>query len=235
MKVRLERAGEWLELVRHGRTVFVQRSSGEEEAKSFFDDAAAESGLRGLLEAHAGEGWVESAQTRRQREQQEQVRVAAAARLEQAIALSKAADPRAALRELDAERFAPVLGLVVAIDDPSEGGFRVRLQGGGAIVCGTANDALWFYSDAESDDHDVYFGADAGPPEGDCELDGTRFEGAEVNWFLEEAHRRHWFTTREEPNVAHAWEYDGGLSESATARTPSQVLASVLKDRLGQG
>ena len=75
----------------------------------------------------------------------------------------------------------------------------------------------------------------AGPPEGDSELAGTPFEGIEVDWFLEEAHQRHWFTTVSEPDRARAWEFDGGLVEDDPARTPTQVLASAMRALLAQG
>lgn len=225
-----------MELVRHGRVVWLRFSSGEEREQKCFDDAAAEVVLRDLIDQHTRDGWTESAETKKRREKFEAARRAAAERLEQAKALSQAADPRAAICERFPDRFELIRSEIVAIDEPTESGFRVRLANGGAIVCGTANDSLWLYPDAESlerNDHAVFFGADAEPPEGDSELDGTRFEGIEVAWFLEETHQRHWFTTRAEPNVAHAWEFDGGLAE--TSRTPSEVLATALKEAISRG
>lgn len=242
MKVRLERAGEWLEFTRHGRTAFIKHAGGEEREQGFFDDAAAEAGLSELLRAHQAEGWVESAETIARREKQEQERAEAAVRLARAVALTEEADPRAALRSHAGERFAEasedfeaVLACVVKLEQPSAAGFRVRLSGGRAIEWSLLGDSLWVYDDEETANHALYFGEDAGPPEGDSELAGTPFEGVEVDWFLEEAHQRHWFTTASEPDRARAWDFDGGLVDDASARTPTQVLASAMRALLARG
>ena len=145
MKVRLERAGEWIEFTRHGRTVFIKHAGGEEREQGFFDDASAESGQGDLLRAHQSEGWVESAETIALREKQEQQQAEAALRLARAVALTEAVDSRAALRSHARERFADasedfeaVVACVVKLEQPSASGFRVRLSGGRAIGRGAS-------------------------------------------------------------------------------------------------
>lgn len=60
-------------------------------------------------------------------------------------------------------------------------------------------------------------------------------EGVEVDWFLEEAHQRHWFTTVSGPDRGRAWDFDGGLVEDDPGRTPTQVLASAMRALLARG
>jgi hypothetical protein len=86
---------------------------------------------------------------------------------------------------------------------------------------------LWLFLDAERDDHNLFFGAEAGPPDGDAVLEDTAYAEAGVEWFLQEwPADRYWFF---DGDAAHAWEADGGVNDGLTHRGP---LADLLVARL---
>lgn len=237
MKYRLERGDDWVELVRFDRVVTVTHADGRSVDHGAFDAAAAEEQFGVLLDQFYEQGFVESAQTTKQREDALEAKARSAASRARNEATASAADPRVALRAAAAEWFADadaaeveaLLQFVTRIDDADEVGFRVHLSTGGAIIWTrgheTALDALWLYPDAEAvedDDHAVFFGVgDAAPPE-------TPEEVGDVDWFLQtySPNEKYWFTREQAPWVAHSWEHDGGLKEDG--RSPQQVLVSVL-------
>lgn len=239
MKLKLELNGGWVEFARLGRVVFIRNAAGAEDEQGFFDDAAAEAGLQVMIDARLAEGWKVSAETLAQQADLLRAQTEARARMARHEAVVQAADPRAALRHFagsffaDAtESFEALLQHVTALEEATDGGFRVRLEGGGAIEWSADQSplvALWLYVDERDVDlssHSLYFGADAGPPEPPDEL-------ADVDWFLEELpNDRYWYTTAEEPERARAYEFDGGLVEDLPAQTPSQVLAARLVAKL---
>lgn len=140
-------------------------------------------------------------------------------------ALVKAEDPREALRAFGAGPFAAtprakdlfesLLGHVERIGAPGPDGFRVELRRGRVLDWGEplmGVPSLWLYGDEHAFDHLLYFGPDAGPPEGDARLDGSRFEDSDITWFLQEVpSARYWFLTADEPQVAHS------IADGATA------------------
>ncbi len=83
MKARLEKAGQFVELVRFGRVVFCRDETGTESELGFFDDAAAEAGLQVKLDGYRERGFVEPAAVL---EAQKQAKDEAAAR---AVVLAK--------------------------------------------------------------------------------------------------------------------------------------------------
>ncbi len=241
MKFKLERDGGWIEFARLGRVVFLRNAEGAETEQGFFDDDAAEAGLHVMLDARLAEGWAESVETITARDELRREQANRAARQASNDALQAASDPRAALRVLAGpcfadgrEDFEVVLSRVARIEGASEGGFRVVLEGGGAIEWSCDLDApltgLWLYPDAQAlelNSHALYFGDDASPPE---PVDGLE----EAAWFLEELpDDRYWFTTPGAPGEARAWEFDGGLHEREhPARSPTRVLAAKLREKL---
>ncbi|MBL8919012.1 MAG: hypothetical protein JNJ54_09155 [Myxococcaceae bacterium] len=238
MKVTLERGDASLTLQRIGRTIFEQQGDGETQ-HGYFDDAAAEAALAVLLDARLAEGWTESAETRARREAEAARRAQAEERLRRHRALCEAPDPREALRAFlgDAVPAGPALDALLArvasVHTPTEGGFRVALTSGGALewAAGEAPlEALWAYPDARAADgnqHALFFGPDAAPPEPPDELDG-------VAWFLEEwPNDRFWFTAPDAPTEARCYELDGGVAEPETPpRSPREVLLARLNDVL---
>lgn len=232
MKLRFERAGAFVELQRLDRVLFRREANGEESEQGYFDEAAAEDALRAAVVQLLSTGWLESAETQARRAQLE-AKHALGARFTE---LCARADARAALREHLAD-FLPAgealerfLAHVVGLDTPTTGGFVVRLDTGGAVEWGAGVDApllvLWLYPDAaalERNEHALFYGDDAGPPEPPAELEG-------VDWFLEEwPADRYWFTTSDEPEVARCYELDGGLHARQTPpRSPREVLLASL-------
>jgi hypothetical protein len=93
----------------------------------------------------------------------------------------------------------------------------------------------WLYVDAAAlarNDHCLFFGPDAGPPEGDAELDGTEYEGAEVDWFLEEsAWDCFWFSPSD--GVARWYEFDGGLRGEPYHGTRTELVMQRILRALG--
>lgn len=224
------------ELQRIGRVVFVKQADGTETERGCFDDAAAQAELERLTLELLAAGWTESAETRAKREARQRSADAATRRLARHRALADAPDARAALSAFVGDglpggpEFDAFLARVHSIDRPTEGGFRVRLDGGAAIEWAASDDApltaLWFHPDADDPEHSLYFGADAGPPEPPDEL-------GDVDWFLQEwPQDRYWFTTDAEPTIARCYELDGGLHDpEAPTRTPEQVLLAKLLDQ----
>lgn len=236
MKHRVEKGGASVELQRLGRLLFRRDASGAETQQTFFDDGAAEQAFQDALAALHADGWLDSAETRAHREQLERKH----ALRERFNELCARPDAAAALRELVTDVFPAgddlerLLAHVSALDSPTTGGFRVRLDTGGAIEWSASPEepllVLWLYPDADAlarNEHALFFSDDAAPPEPPDEL------GA-VDWFLEELPEdRYWFTTREQPEVARCYEFDGGVhAPEAPSRTPGQVLLAALVSRL---
>ncbi|MBL8914292.1 MAG: hypothetical protein JNM17_26540 [Archangium sp.] len=243
MKYRLERGTERVEVVRHGRVVTVEFGDGRTEDHGAFDDDAAEEQLQVRVDQFLSDGWEESADLKAEREKRRAAAEHRARLKTKNEALAAAADPRTALRQAggrwfsdaDAQDVAAFLALVELIEDADESGFVVRLTNGGAVrwVCGDGEDqpldSLWLYRDAkafESNDHVVFFGVDAGPPETPDEVNG------DVDWFVQTfaPNEKYWFTREQAPWAAHSWEHDGGLKEDG--RSPEQVLLSVIMNAL---
>ena len=152
--------------------------------------------------------------------------------------------------------FERILDRVRAIDEASARGFQVHLEGGGLFYCATQGygakgaarevaasvrhllgrvSTLWLYTSAEMaqrNDHQLMFAGDAGPPEGDRELEGTPFEGAGVTWFLEDG-ERYWFVTAAEPEVSRCFDLDGGIAARSEGN-PAEVLAARIVELLDE-
>jgi hypothetical protein len=130
--------------------------------------------------------------------------------------------------------------LLAAIDAhvASVDGEHAVLRGGGALDWSARDDgsieSLWVYLDDDAvtqNDHNLCFGDDAGPPEGDAELERTPYAGAAVRWFLLELPwDRYWFVA---DDGVHAWDFDGGLQDVLPAATAvDDVLIARIVARL---
>jgi len=120
-----------------------------------------------------------------------------------------------------APRFEALVARVVGIDDDA----TLRLAGGGSIVIGLDGagvTTLWLHLDDDDDQHHLYFGPDAGPPEGDQELAGTRFAGVDVDWCIEESPWDRFFFVVD--GVCHRFELDGGVTEGVLAGPVEHLL-----------
>jgi hypothetical protein len=68
----------------------------------------------------------------------------------------------------------------------------------------------WIWVETE-DGFEVVFGRDLGPPAGDSELAGSRFEGVPVSWFLSYGLSQHWFMTPD--GEIFLFDFDGGVAD----------------------
>lgn len=237
MKIELQRDSVLLEIQHVGRQLFITEGAAS-QTKGYFDVDEARAAFDALVADKQAQGWTASAaeqQKEQQKEQKKKAQEALAARIEAAQANP---DAKAGARSLlwmlaGAPRFEDLIARVDAVDD--EG--NLLLSGGARITLGLEADpsvegvhpwfrplralsCLWLYLDDHSNDHNLYFGAEAGPPEPESALEGTPFEHA-AEWFIQEAPwDRYWFYVPDEVDplhaggdVAHRYDFDGGLQE----------------------
>ena len=223
MKVELTRAGLTLQL-EHGRQVFITAGDALPTTRGFFDTPAAAAAFAALVAEHEADGWLpSSAELRRRGDRAEAEGRHAAIRARIVAARACAAPPDGARLLLStlssAPRFEALVARVVGIDDDA----TLRLAGRGSIVLGLDGagvTTLWLHLDDDDDQHHLFFGPDAGPPEGDQELAGTRF--AAVDWCIEESPwDRFWFVV---DDVCHRFELDGGVTEGVLAGPVEHLL-----------
>ena len=221
MKQRLENNGEWVEIQLIGRSLFVN-DGGVETMRNLFDDDEAKAEADALVAARIAAGWREPASVIAARVEAERASAALATRLH-ALAELAGTDPIGALQAFtddlfEGASFQRLLERVEVIEDIDAHGFVIRFRGGATASWVATPEQrltrLWLYLDpaaAARNDHHLFYGDGAGPPEGDAQLAGTAFEGTEVHWFLQEVPwDRYWFVA---DGVAHCYELDGGLHD----------------------
>ena len=244
MKIELERGSTILEIDQQGRHIFITEGD-DAKTRGFFDEGEAREAFAGLVAEARAAGYVDSAR-QRQKDEASQKRAAARADVEARIAAARAAaapkdGARLLLRSLAAApSFNDLVDRVEGVDDDGD----LVLRGGARLVVSLhvpqpmyevapwfkdtlELSQLWLFLDAESDDHNLFFGAEAGPPDGDAVLEDTAYADASVEWFLQEwPTDRYWFFAGD---AAHAWEADGSVNDSLTHRGP---LAHLVVARL---
>jgi hypothetical protein len=252
---RLTRGSKWVEIVSAARFVVITKGGGrgkpEVEQTLCWNEEAARSSAEDLVKERLAKGWkIAAVPPARMR-----ARKSPAGRKHEALAAQP--DPRAALREFAgdifsvskkaASTFEKILARVDAIASPGDDGFDVSFKNGASLTWSVAKRpskekprsvalvrdrlaGLWLYLTPERrsrSDHNLYFGAGAGPPEPDFELEKTKFAGVRVTWFLQELPwDRYWFVTPDEPESARCYEFDGGLHKKVTRGPIAQLLAS---------
>lgn len=236
MKRRLEKSGEWVEIQLIGRSLFVNEN-GVETTRNLFDDGEARAEADALVAARLAAGWGDPEPIIAARAEAAHASAAIEIRL-RALADLAGTDPSGALRAFtkglfEGSSFERLLERVEAVDEIDAHGFVIRFRDGATATWVATPDQrlarLWLYLDpgaAARNDHHLFYGDGAGPPEGDAQLDGTAFEGTEVHWFLQELPwDRYWFVAG---GVAHCYELDGGLNDEARSEKILDLVAENL-------
>ncbi len=263
-KQRVERGTEFFEVDQTGRQLFIlERDAAGNESRStrgFFDDDAARAAAAELLATRRSEGFVESLQTRAERERLAVAKRNSDERQRTHAALAAAADPAAALRghllpafgvsDKAKDLLNQMLSRVVTIEVPSASGFTVQLRGGARIVWAAAEQPsnakppdlarlldvvrdLWLHLEPDSDDHNLLFALNSGPPEGDKELAGTELKGTPVTWFLEEQPwDRYWLAPLKQGAGLRCYEFDGGLRREEHRGPIAEIVLERIVDLL---
>ncbi len=239
MKVRLEKDGRFVELVRFGRVVFCADETGTDNEQGFFDDAEAEAALQVKVDEYREGGWSEPEAALKAQQQAREASAAKAAlsakQLAQHQRLVRHPDPKAAFKELAgpllADAPAQLVSLcarVVRLGDASEHGVTVYLNTG-AEIDWAATISLFVSPDRrDNDTPDLEYAETQGPPLGDEEIEGE--VTGDITWFMSENIYNYWFFTSAEPHRARMWNHDGGIKADDIVRSPTQALAARLNE-----
>lgn len=249
-RLELTRGGVLLSVQVIDRTIYLDEG-GSLTHEGHFDAEEAQAATAALIEARLADGWVETDESRGRREAVAAHERALHEQLARHEALAAAPNPAAAFTEhlaplaaasaAAAAALTRVAGFVEGIEEPTPFGFLVRLRGGGGLRWSVGEEiedappalaallahvgAFWLYRNArELDDnnHTLYFGDDADPPESDQELHDTPLRGAAIAWFLQELPwDRYWFVAN---GSVWSYQFDGGLSEDLGAPPLAEVV-----------
>jgi len=241
MKWTLTRGADRCEAEHTGTFVFVREqltgAAATETTERCFDDDEARAWAEHWLDERLAAGWAPSEAMQRAEATRREARAKTDAKLVAWTALVDADDPSRAVREyldflaVDAtgrERLATLCARVERVDHD----FTIRFAGGGRLVFGHARDERsgiaefdavldqlgigWLYDD-DSDDHRLFFGLDAGPPEMNAELSRTPLARLIITWAIEESPwDRYWLFARAtladtSAATLRCFELDGGL------------------------
>jgi hypothetical protein len=159
--------------------------------RNLFDESEAKAEADALVAARIAAGWNEPATVIAARVEAERASDVLEIRLH-ALAELAGTDPIGALKAFteglfEGPSFQRLLEHVEVVDEIGARGFVIRFRDGATAVWAATPEhwlaRLWLYLDpsaATRNEHHLFYGDGAGPPEGDAELDGTTFEATEV-------------------------------------------------------
>ena len=244
-----------------GNLVVVTDVDGAIDTRSCFDPALARARAEAIVDGWRAEGWVDAPEMRSRREAAAARSATLAAATDHLAAIAAAADlPRALaadlasvfdLRGIDPDLLPRVTARARSMTVSDDGGCTIhfdhacRLIGSGPLEAAALARAppptrrlfgrhgyWWFFDDA-GDQHRIHVGIDAGPPEGDAELDRTELSGRSgLTWLMEVwPHDTFWLMDGGLGPSGRPWlrpyAFDGGLGSARDVAVEGVMLEGI--------